>query len=72
MGVQGGERAAAGEPPNEALRRPGARAGLRIELVEGSMRSSLTRRIAWMAVAPAAEGRVRSVRATVKGSLRRR
>ena len=45
--------------PNEALQRPGAPAGLRYERLEGSVTRSLTRRIAWMALAPAAEGQGR-------------
>jgi hypothetical protein len=39
-----------------ALQRPGARGGLGIERLESSMSRSLTRRIAWRALAPAAEG----------------
>jgi uncharacterized protein YecT (DUF1311 family) len=48
-----------GEPPNRGLERPGAPAGLRNEHLEGPMSRSLTRRIAWMALAPAAQARVR-------------
>jgi hypothetical protein len=47
------------QPPNKALQRPGAPAGLNIERLEDSMSRSLTIRIAWRALAPAAEGRVR-------------
>jgi hypothetical protein len=47
------------QPPNKALQRPGAPAGLNIERLEDSMSKSLTIRIAWRALAPAAEGRVR-------------
>jgi len=45
--------------PNRALQRPGARAGLGIERLEGSMSRSLTIRFAWRALAPAAEGQIR-------------
>jgi hypothetical protein len=38
---------------------PGAPAGLSIEWLEVSMTRSLTIRIAWMALAPAAEGQIR-------------
>jgi hypothetical protein len=58
-------------PPNRALQRPGARAGLRSERLEGSLSRSLVIRIAWMALAPAAEPQGRSMRAIVKGTLRR-
>jgi len=47
------------EAPNKALQRPGALAGLRNERLEESMSRSLTRRIAWTALAPAAEGQGR-------------
>jgi hypothetical protein len=42
-------------PPNAGLQRTGARAGLRRERLEGSLTRSLTRRIAWRALAPADE-----------------
>jgi hypothetical protein len=54
-----GEACEIGRPPNRALQRPGARAGLRSERLESSMSRSLTRRFAWKALAPAAEGRMR-------------
>jgi serine/threonine protein kinase len=41
-----------------ALERPGAPAGPRSERLEGRTSRSLTRRIAWMAVAPAPQGRI--------------
>jgi hypothetical protein len=45
--------------PNGRLLLPGAPAGLSIEWLEVSMTRSLTIRIAWMALAPAAEGQIR-------------
>jgi hypothetical protein len=45
--------------PNRGLQRPGAPAGPGIARLEGSMSRSLTIRIAWMALAPAAEAQCR-------------
>ena len=45
--------------PNRGLERPGAPAGLRIGRLEGSVSRSLAIRIAWMALAPAAQAHIR-------------
>jgi hypothetical protein len=51
--------------PNKCLQRPGAPAGPIIERLEGSMSRSLARRIAWRALAPAAEAQVRYAAAPI-------
>jgi hypothetical protein len=48
-----------GAPSEGRLQLAGARAGLRIEWLEGSMTRSLARRCAWWALAPATEAQVR-------------
>jgi len=45
--------------PNARVERTGAPAGLRKELLEGSMSRSLTRPCGWWALAPAAHAQVR-------------